>query len=141
MIKYFYKNLPSNISFTDKIPETERWLVEVCDSEKKQLIELNVIFCSDSYLLKINKKHLQHDYLTDIITFDYCIDNQVIGDLFVSFDRVKANADIFSQSFNDEMDRVIVHGVLHLCGYSDETTSQKSQMKKLEDLYLSLRTQ
>ena len=100
--------------------------------------DISVIFCSDDYLKQININYLNHDYYTDIITFDYS-DNKIIsGDLFVSIDRVKENAEINNENFNKEICRVIIHGILHLCGYKDKTSKEKEEMRKLEDSFLNL---
>ena len=98
--------------------------------------EITIILCSDLYLLKMNKQHLNHDYFTDIITFSYNTDNQISGDLFISLDRLKDNAAIFDVSVNEELERVIYHGVLHLCGYKDKTDKEVSVMREKEKYYL-----
>ena len=98
--------------------------------------EITIILCSDLYLLKMNKQHLNHDYFTDIITFSYNTDNQISGDLFISLDRLKDNAVIFDVSVNEELERVIYHGVLHLCGYKDKTDKEVSVMREKEKYYL-----
>ena len=98
--------------------------------------EITIILCSDLYLLKMNKQHLNHDYFTDIITFSYNTDNQISGDLFISLDRLKDNAAIFDVSVNEELERVIYHGVLHLCGFNDKTDKEVSVMREKEKYYL-----
>ena len=113
------------------------WLLNVCDEECKVLYEVNLIFCSDEYLLKMNIEYLQHDYYTDIISFDYCEDNKILGDLFISKDRVLDNSIQHNVSFDFEIQRVIVHGVLHLCGYKDKTDVEEILMRNKEDYYLS----
>lgn len=113
------------------------WLASVCISEGKVLDEVNLIFCSDEYLLEKNKEFLDHDYFTDIITFDYCVDNQVFGDLFISSDRVQENSSEFGVSFLQELNRVVVHGVLHLCGYKDKTDSEAEVIRSKENFYLN----
>jgi rRNA maturation RNase YbeY len=113
------------------------WLSNVCDEESKALYEVNLIFCSDEYLLKMNIEYLQHDYYTDIISFDYCEDNKILGDLFISKDRVLDNSIEHNVSFDAEIQRVIVHGVLHLCGYKDKTDVEEILMRNREDYYLS----
>ena len=100
--------------------------------------EISIIFCSDNYLLNINKKYLNHDYFTDIITFNYNENNTIIGDLFISVDRVKENAKELKIDFNNELFRVIIHGVLHLCGYNDKTQDQQKEIRTKEDEYLGL---
>lgn len=113
------------------------WLSKVCVEENQELGDLSFIFCSDDYLLVVNKEHLNHDYYTDVITFDYT-DEVVSGDLFISIDRVKENASSNSVSFMNELYRVIVHGVLHLLGYGDKEYEEKIIMRALEDKYLEL---
>jgi len=118
------------------------WIKEVIKElqnfeQGKKCGDLNIIFCNDEYLLSVNNQYLKHNYYTDIITFDYS-DNQIIsGDLFISIDSVKINAEKFKTGFSEELARVIIHGVLHLCGYNDHTEEEKQMMKKNEDLALS----
>ena len=112
------------------------WLSDCCDTEGKSLEEVNLIFCSDEYLLHKNIEFLQHDYYTDIITFDYCQGDLIIGDLFISKDRVIDNAQTNGVSFENELNRVIVHGVLHLCGYKDKSVDEEKLMRSKEDFYL-----
>ncbi len=114
------------------------WLCNVCESENKELDEVSIIFCSDDYLLTMNNEYLQHDYYTDIITFDYCFDNQVVGDLFISVDRVSDNAKLNQVSFNNELLRVMVHGILHLIGFKDKSDEDSKLMRLKEDEYLNL---
>jgi len=114
------------------------WLVNALKSEEKVPGEISYIFCDDSHLLEMNVKYLKHDTLTDIITFDYTEGQVVSGDIFISIERVKENAKIYSKSFTDELNRVMVHGVLHLCGYKDKTPKDEALMRKKEDEYLSL---
>ena len=116
-----------------------KWLKAVAGSEGRKLSEVSVIFCSDEYLLDVNRKYLQHDYYTDIITFNYCEGDSLSGDLFISVDSVRDNAAFYNTSFEDELDRVIVHGVLHLIGYDDHTEEDIKVMRGKEDHYLSLR--
>lgn len=113
------------------------WLRNTCLSEGKVLEEVNIIFSSDEYLLAKNIEFLQHDYYTDIITFDYCIGSNILGDLFISVERVAENAVENNVDFIDELNRVIVHGVLHLCGYKDKLDNEAFMMRSKEDLYLS----
>ena len=113
------------------------WLSGTCVEELKVLEEVNLIFCSDEYLLKMNIEYLQHDYYTDIISFDYCEDDKILGDLFISKDRVLENSIDNNVSFVFELQRVIVHGVLHLCGYKDKTDEEAALMRSKEDFYLS----
>jgi len=116
------------------------WLIACGKAENHIINQLNYIFCSDNYLLDINKNYLNHNYYTDVITFDYSEEKDAItGDVFISYERVKENARDFSIPLKDELHRVIIHGLLHLFGYSDKTPVQKATMKVKEDFYLSLR--
>lgn len=112
------------------------WLTKTVQSESFKCGDITVVFCDDEYLLAINRSYLNHDYYTDIITFDYCENGLVNGDLFVSVDRVKENAESLALVFEDELRRVCVHGVLHLCGYKDKTDDEKKEMTFKEDFYL-----
>jgi rRNA maturation RNase YbeY len=126
-----------------KLDEDEKianWIRFVLDEENKDLGELNYIFCNDDYLLEINRKELNHNTLTDIISFDYTLGSVVSGDIYISFERVIDNAKDLSLSFRDELHRVMVHGILHYCGYRDKTIVEKKEMRRKEDYYLSLRT-
>ena len=96
-----------------------RWLRLVAESEIRRIGQISIIFCSDNYILDVNQKFLQHDYFTDIITFDYCEGDRLSGDLFISVDTVRENALEYGTEFKDELNRVIVHGLLHLIGYDD----------------------
>lgn len=116
-----------------------RWLKMVAESEVKKLGPLSIIFCSDNYILDINIKYLQHDYFTDIITFDYCEGDLVSGDLFISIDSVRENALHYQVKFEDELDRVMVHGLLHLIGYDDHTPEETALMRQKEDYYISIK--
>lgn len=116
------------------------WFTQVCEIEGKTLGDVNVIFCSDDYLLEMNREHLEHDYYTDIITFDYTEEGVVSGDLFISVDRVADNASGLSVSFLDELNRVCVHGLLHLCGYKDKSEADELLMRSKEDEMLGLRS-
>ena len=114
------------------------WISKVCVDENYNLGDISLIFCSDEYLLDMNRTHLDHDYYTDIITFDYT-DNQIVsGDLFISIDRVRDNANDFNVSFEHELHRVIIHGVLHLCGYKDKSDDEEKLMRTKENNALSL---
>jgi len=121
--------------------EIRSWLKTIAKKEKYSILELNYIFCSDEYLLQINKDFLDHDYYTDIITFDNSeVKGKIEGDIFVSIDRVKENAQLQQTSLKDELHRVLVHGLLHLTGYKDKTAKEKEIMRKKEDTSLSLRS-
>lgn len=113
------------------------WLICVSSSENKVCGPISIIFCSDDYLLSVNNEYLDHDFFTDIITFDYSSNSEISGDLFISIDRVKENAITFNVAFIQELYRVLVHGVLHLCGYGDKSPEEELIMRSKEDFYLS----
>jgi len=116
-----------------------RWLKAVIRSEKKMPWYINIIFCSDEYLLDLNRNFLKHDTLTDIITFPFMEnDDNISGDIYISIPRVKENAENFGQDFEAELQRVMVHGILHLLGYKDKSKIAKAEMTAKEDLYLDL---
>ena len=137
MVSYFNEDI--NFPFKEK-RLTSRWLKFVAESEAKRLGDISVIFCSDNYILDVNIKYLKHDYYTDIITFDYCEGNRLSGDLFISVDSVRENASFYVVEFADELNRVIVHGVLHLIGYDDHTEEDIAVMRAKENYYLSQRS-
>lgn len=122
-----------------KTKSIKNWIFDSMISESKIPGEISVIFCNDDYLLKMNIDYLKHDAFTDIITFDYSDSMTVAGDLFISIDRVKENAKIFKKNMTDELHRVIIHGILHLCGYKDKTKMEKEIMTSKENYYLGLR--
>ena len=136
MVSYFYEN--TQFQFKGKL-KNNQWLRLVAESEIRRIGDVNIIFCDDNYILDINQRFLGHDYFTDIITFDYCEGDKLSGDLFISIDSVRENAVEFSESFERELSRVMVHGILHLIGYDDHTKSQQKQMREKEDYYLSLK--
>jgi len=109
------------------------WLSSIVLSYNSITCELNYIFCNDKYLLDINTRYLNHDFYTDVITFDYCLGNNISGDIFISIERVKENAVIYNVNFEDELMRVIVHGLLHLLGFNDSSLDEKGEMRKMED--------
>jgi len=115
----------------------QKWIVLSIDNEKKSVGEINYIFCSDNYLLGINKEFLKHDYFTDIITFDYSEEKIISGDIFISIDRVKENAEKYKNSLEKEFLRVLIHGVLHLLEYDDKKVDDKKVMTKREDFYIN----
>ena len=119
--------------------KTKKWIKNASISEGYELSQLNYVFCSDEYLLEINKQYLDHDYFTDIITFDNSEeDNQLEGDIYISVDRVRDNATTFHTDFDTEMRRVLIHGLLHLAGYEDSSEALKTAMRAKEDEYLRL---
>lgn len=136
MVRYFFED--TDFVFKPR-RFTSSWLKTVAESEIRKLRDVNIIFCSDNYILDINQRFLQHDYFTDIITFDYCEGADLSGDLFISVDSVRENALEYGTEFDDELNRVIVHGVLHLIGYDDHTEEDISVMRSKENYYLDLR--
>ena len=118
----------------------KKFIIQLFIKEEKPLQSIYIIFCSDEYLLEINKQHLQHDFYTDIITFDLSESpsNPIIGELYISIDRVKDNAALRDEKFSTELLRVIFHGLLHLCGFKDKTKSDIKTMREKEDEYLGL---
>jgi probable rRNA maturation factor len=137
-VNYFFQDTSSfKIPFPRK---TSAWIQAAVKKEKHKLTELNFIFCSDKELLKINQEYLNHDTYTDIITFDNSDGSgRIEGDIFISIERVTDNANKLKTKFQDELNRVMIHGVLHLLGFSDKTDANKKEMRKKEDVYLSLR--
>lgn len=122
----------------DNEQEIAEWIGRVIESEGKTEGEINYIFCDDDYLLEKNKEFLNHDTLTDIISFDYTLGNLISGDIFISIERVKDNAIDFKVDFINELMRVMVHGVLHYCGYTDKTAEDEILMRKKEDEKLAM---
>ncbi len=117
-----------------------QWILKSIENEGFELGEVNYIFCSDEYLLNINKNYLNHNYYTDIISFNY-VDNQTVsGDLFISIERVKENAESLNLKFEQELSRVMIHGILHLMGYNDKATEEQAVMRAKEDFYLALQS-
>lgn len=130
-----------NSENTFKINNKEKltkWLTQVVSKEKKKVGEINFVFCNDDYLHKMNVEFLSHDTLTDIISFDYSVGKIIQGDVFISTERVADNAIDFNVNFEDELHRVMVHGILHYCGYKDKTDQEISLMRSKENLYLHL---
>ncbi len=118
--------------------ETSAWIKSVASSYEKKVGEIAYIFCSDEKILEVNKEYLQHDYYTDIITFDYCEDNVISGDIFISLDTVKSNSEQFNTAYNDELHRTIIHGILHLCGINDKGEGEREIMEAEENKALAL---
>ena len=135
MIRYFTED----IRFQYKGKRlTSNWLKKVAEQEEKRIGGVSIIFCSDPYLLGINREYLGHDYYTDIITFDYCEGKLLGGDLFISIDTVRDNAAFYGTSFDNELHRVIVHGLLHLIGYDDHSDADTAAMRAAEESALAL---
>lgn len=133
MISFFTEDIKFNLKAKRKI---KSWITDVAKNEKKQIGDINFIFCSDNFLLEINKKYLGHDYFTDVITFDYCDGKILNGDIYISIDTVRANAECYSQTFERELFRVMIHGILHLCSYKDSTADEIAVMRSKEDFYI-----
>lgn len=117
--------------------KVKKWLSSIVLSESKQLGAIAIVWCSDEYLLGVNRQYLQHDYFTDIITFDYSENSTVSGDLMISLDTVKNNAEEFGVVFHVEQLRVLAHGILHLCGYGDSTEQEQAVMRAKEEFYMA----
>lgn len=120
----------------EKRTELKSFIESLFKKEKKQLASLNYIFCSDQRLLEINRQYLQHDYFTDIITFELSADAATLGEIYISIDRVRDNAKSLGVSFKSELHRVIFHGALHLCGYGDKKKEEQVVMRQREDYWL-----
>lgn len=135
MIQFFFENIEQ----IELSGNTTKWLEDLIVSEQKKPGDINYIFCDDEYLLQINREHLQHDYYTDVITFDYVKGKIISGDIFVSLPRISENATNLSKDFDSEVHRVLAHGVLHLCGYKDKLDTEIAVMRQKEDFYLNKR--
>ncbi|PWD99731.1 rRNA maturation RNase YbeY [Marinilabilia rubra] len=122
-----------NVPDKDKI---DSWICEVIENEGYRCGDIHYVFCSDEYILKTNREYLNHDYTTDIITFDYSTRRKISGDVIISIPTVSLNAERYNVSFHQELLRVIIHGILHLIGYKDATEEEKEQMRKAENLSL-----
>lgn len=120
----------------DNVANKSNWLSSVITNENYKEGEINFIFCDDEYLLKLNQDFLNHNTYTDIISFDYRVGKKLHGDIYISVDRVKENARIYAVEFDHELSRVMVHGVLHFCGYKDKTKDEVSAMRDKENFYL-----
>ena len=134
MINYFFEEIED----IEIEPRTSAWLNEMISLEGKKTGKINYIFCSDDGLLKVNQDYLQHDYYTDIITFDYVKGKNISADIFVSLPRIFDNAEKLTKNFNQEFHRVLAHGILHLCGYKDKSEEEIKIMRQKEDFYLNL---
>ncbi|NDV77942.1 rRNA maturation RNase YbeY [Dysgonomonas sp. 511] len=117
---------------------TTEWIKKVAESYGKKAGDIGYLFCSDEKILEVNKEYLQHDYYTDIITFDYSENDIISGDIFISLDTVKSNAEQLSVGYNDELHRVIIHGILHLCGIKDKSADEEAQMREAENKALAM---
>ena len=135
MISFEVKNVSlPNLDFA----KVEKWLEAMAVSHKRIVGKLNYLFCDDKEILRVNREFLDHDYFTDIITFDYSFKNKVSGDIFISLDTVRSNADDLKVPYEEELLRVIVHGLLHLCGINDKGEGEREIMERCEDRALEL---
>lgn len=130
-------NYETNFELSDE-KRTSEWIIKCIEEENHELGEVNYIFCDDTYLHKINVEFLQHDTFTDIISFDYSLGKLVSGDIFISIERVKENASKFEVSFQEELHRVIIHGILHYMGFKDKTDNEKQIMRDKENTCLKV---
>lgn len=133
MIQFFFENTE-----VIKLPaQLAAWAENIIIAEQKKPGKISYIFCDDEHLLEINRTYLDHDYYTDIITFDYVKGKTISGDIFVSLQRISDNANVHSREFENELLRVVAHGVLHLCGYKDKTDFESQEMRAKEDFYIN----
>lgn len=135
MINFFFEDIDE---FDIKKTDIEKNIEKLVINENRILGDVNYILCSDNYLLNINREYLNHDYFTDVISFDYCEDNVISGDIFISVDTVSDNAKEYGATFENELERVMIHGVLHFVGYNDKTEGDQKTMRAKENQYLSL---
>lgn len=119
--------------------DTSAWIRRVAQSYGRRVGEVGYLFCDDEKILEVNREYLGHDYYTDIITFDYCEDDQLNGDLVISLDTVRSNAELFHKDYDEELHRVIIHGILHLCGQNDKGPGEREQMEAAENRALAMR--
>jgi rRNA maturation RNase YbeY len=135
-MNFFEEDINYQLANTELV---RKWVTDVVSDHQKSLGECNIIFCSDKYLHELNLQYLQHDTLTDIITFDYSSESSCLeGDIFISIERVAENAESYSPSFETELHRVIIHGFLHLLGYKDKSEEEQRLMREKEDFYLMI---
>ena len=137
MIDICFEDIEQNDLINDSFLQS--WFLSVIQRFNKEQGDITIVFCSDAYILEMNRSHLNHDYYTDIITFDYCEGDLVSGDLFISLDTVLSNSIELGTSFTDEIHRVCVHGLLHLLGFKDKTDDDEREMRRQEDIMLSIR--
>ena len=132
-VYFFYQGVKSGLQSRTKL---KKFIELIFKKEGRPLLSINYIFCTDKALLEINKQFLKHDFYTDIITFDLSESDEIAAEIYISVDRVRDNASLLGVSFKSELHRVIFHGALHLCGYSDKTKDQKAEMRGKEGFYL-----
>lgn len=130
MISYFTENCGKPAICTKRC---SAWIKDIASKHGKTIGEIAYVFCDDAKILEVNRQYLGHDYYTDIITFDYCEDDKLSGDIFISLDTVKSNSATYGTEYYDELTRVIIHGILHLCGYKDKSDDESRAMRALED--------
>lgn len=130
MISYFTENCGKPAICTKRC---SAWIKDIASKHGKTIGEIAYVFCDDAKILEVNRQYLGHDYYTDIITFDYCEDDKLSGDIFISLDTVKSNSVTYGTDYYDELTRVIIHGILHLCGYKDKSDDESRAMRALED--------
>ncbi len=137
MIRFFSEDVDFSLLNESQLI---RWLNSVAQDEQTEIAELSYIFCSDDYLLALNQQYLNHDFYTDVITFDHReqVSEPIVGDVFISYDRVIDNSQQLCLNESDELNRVVLHGLLHLLGYGDATSEEKNDMRLLEDKYLNI---
>jgi rRNA maturation RNase YbeY len=135
-IRFFSEEIDFKVKHITKV---RLWIIQSALKERRQISEVNYIFCTDKYLLSLNKDYLNHNTLTDIITFDNSEDAVISGEIYISLERIGENSVKYKSDFTDELHRVMIHGILHLCGYKDKRPAEKTLMRKKEDAYLSLR--
>lgn len=134
-INFYSEDIPFKMR---EIRTKRAWIIECIKTEGKENGDISFVFCSDEFLHKMNVEYLSHDTLTDVITFDYTEDGIISGDIFISVPRVKENASVYSKDFIEELNRVMIHGVLHLCGYKDKSPKDSKLMRQKEDEKLLL---
>jgi rRNA maturation RNase YbeY len=134
-INFYSEDIPFKMR---EIKTKRTWIIECITTEGKENGDISFVFCSDEFLHKMNVEYLSHDTLTDVITFDYTEDGIISGDIFISIPRVKENASVYSKDFIEELNRVMIHGVLHLCGYKDKSSKDSKLMRQKEDEKLLL---
>jgi len=128
-----YETIDIRFPKTIKRKETTDWIKKVATQYQKRVGDITCIFCSDAEILRINNQYLQHDYYTDILTFDYSGNDTLSGDLFISLGTVKSNSEKYGTNYEEELHRVMIHGILHLCGFNDKTPDEAKRMRQKED--------
>lgn len=118
------------------VSKLKKWIKAVAADYDKKVGDISYLFCNDERILEVNRQYLQHDYYTDIITFDYCEGDVISGDMFISLDTVRSNAEQYGEAFEHEFHRVVIHGILHLCGQDDKTDEAQAEMTRKENLAL-----